>query len=657
MPLFFKISLFFFYFFFVISSSPLEYNHPLESLALFELTQVTNIVKNSYFPLNVTFHYVGLNEPNKQLVLSWLSSTHHPALPREAIVITRIDQKTHEIIVDLSSVSILSDKIYNGHGYPMLTLQEQTAADELPLSYPPFISSIKKRRLKLKEVVCQGFAVGWYGEKRKSTNRMVKVMCYYLDGTVNLYMRPIEGITITVLLDQMTIASYIDRLIVPVPKANGTDYMGSKRRRSSHESNSIKIVQPDGPSFTLDNGNTVWWGDWKFHVAYDMRAGMIISLASIFDAEKEEFRSVMYRGFVSEVFVPYIDLTEEWYYRTYFDAGEYGFGLCAVELEASKDCPENAKFIDGYFISQDGTPGKMPNVICIFERYAGDIMWRHTELAIPGKVIRKVRPEVSLVVRMVSTVGNYDYITDYEFKQSGTIKVTVGLTGLLEVRGSIYTHNDQIKEEVYGTLIAENTLGAYHDHFFTYHLDLDIDGHENSFVKNNLKTRRVVNKSSPRKSYWAVVSETAETESDARIQLGSSRGALEMVVVNPNKKTEVGNEIGYCLIPGGSATNPLLSDDDYPQIRGGFTKYNVWVTPYNKSEKWAGGLYTDQSHGDDTLAMWSLRDREIKNKDIVLWYTFGVHHVPKQEDFPIMPTLSTGFELKPTNFFQHNPVL
>ncbi|PHT39154.1 Primary amine oxidase [Capsicum baccatum] len=182
----------------------------------------------------------------------------------------------------------------------------------------------------------------------------------------------------------------------------------------------------------------------------------------------------------------------------------------------------------------------MTNVICIFERSAGDIMWRHTELAIHGKVIRKVRREVSLVVRMVSTVGNYDYITDYEFKQSGSIKVTA---------------------------------------------------------------------------------------------------------------------IGYSLIPG-SATSPLLSDDDYPKIRAGFTKYNVWVTPYNKSEKWAGGLYVGQGHGDDTFATWSLRDREIENKDIVLWYTFGVHHVPKQEDFPIMPTLSsTAFELGPTNFFQQNPVL
>nr|BAA77206.1 copper amine oxidase [Pisum sativum]BAH28262.1 diamine oxidase [Pisum sativum] len=637
----------------VVSVTPLHVQHPLDPLTKEEFLAVQTIVQNKY-PISknkLAFHYIGLDDPEKDHVLRYETHPTLVSIPRKSFVVAIINSQTHEILIDLRIRSIVSDNIHNGYGFPILSVDEQSLAIELPLKYPPFIDSVKKRGLNLSEIVCSSFTMGWFGEEKNV--RTVRLDCFMKESTVNIYVRPITGITIVADLDLMKIVEYHDRDIEAVPTAENTEYQVSKQSPPfGPKQHSLTSHQPQGPGFQIE-GHSVSWANWKFHIGFDVRAGIVISLASIYDLEKHKSRRVLYKGYISELFVPYQDPTEEFYFKTFFDSGEFGFGLSTVSLIPNRDCPPHAQFIDTYIHSANGTPILLKNAICVFEQY-GNIMWRHTENGIPNESIEESRTEVNLIVRTIVTVGNYDNVIDWEFKASGSIKPAIALSGILEIKGTNIKHKDEIKEDLHGKLVSANSIGIYHDHFYIYYLDFDIDGTHNSFEKTSLKTVRIKDGSSKRKSYWTTETQTAKTESDAKITIGLA--PAELVVVNPNIKTAVGNEVGYRLIPAIPA-HPLLTEDDYPQIRGAFTNYNVWVTAYNRTEKWAGGLYVDHSRGDDTLAVWTKQNREIVNKDIVMWHVVGIHHVPAQEDFPIMPLLSTSFELRPTNFFERNPVL
>ncbi|CAJ1941202.1 unnamed protein product [Sphenostylis stenocarpa] len=638
----------------VMSVTPLRFQHPLDPLTKEEITLVQTIVQKKYPTSSnrLSFHYIGLDDPEKDDILKWESvKPTITTVPRKALAIAIINSQTHEILIDLTANRILSDNIHQGNGFPTLSVDEQALAVELPLKYGPFIDSVKKRGLNLSEVVCSVFTSGWFGETQN--RRTVRVECFMKESSPNIWVRPISGLTIVVDLELMKIIEYHDSGIIPVPTADNTEYRLSHQKPPfGPKQHSLTTHQPQGPGFQI-SGHSVSWANWKFHIGFDPRAGLVISLASIYDLEKHKSRRVLYKGYISELFVPYQDPTDDFYYKTFFDAGEFGFGLSTVSLVPNLDCPSNAQFLDVYVHDASGTPVPIPNAVCVFEQY-GSIMWRHTETGIPNDSFVETRTEVNLIVRTIVTVGNYDNIIDWEFKTSGSIKPAIALSGILEIKGVDIKHKDEIKSDQHGILVSANSIGVYHDHFYIYYLDLDIDGEQNSFEKTSLKTVRVTDGSSKRKSYWTTETETAKSENDAKIIIGNAPG--ELSVVNPNKKTAVGNDVGYRLIPAIPA-HPLLTDDDYPQIRGAFTEFNVWVTPYNRTEKWAGGLYVDHSHGEDTLAVWTKKNRGIENKDIVLWHVVGIHHVPAQEDFPIMPLLSTAFELRPTNFFDRNPVL
>eukprot|EP00250_Pteridium_aquilinum_P021357 c25097_g18_i1 orf=270-2462(+) len=645
--------------------------HPLDPLTFSEIQHVHMVLLNSSLAgisnrkhsrkagnpkPNILLHAVVLEEPEKEDVLAWKAGD--PLLPRKASVIVMVDEAIYRMVVDLTSKTLESEEAYHGSGKPTLNFDDMNTATALPLQYPEFLESLKSRELDKKEVTCIPVSSGWYNIKEEEGKRLIKVQCYYAGGTGNFYMRPIEGITIVVDLDLRKVVRYIEHDNVPLPKAEGTDFrLSAQKAPMLKPLKTISLEQPDGPSFTVD-GHNVKWANWEFHVKPDYRAGSIISQASVRDPVTGVLRSVLYKGFASELFVPYMDPTEGWYFKTYMDAGEYGFGLQCMPLQPLNDCPRNAHYMDGIFVDADGTPYVRPNMLCIYESYAGDVAWRHTESPISDEEIREIRPKVTLVVRVIASVANYDYILDWEFQTDGLLRVKVGMSGILMVKGTQHdTVNEAVEanEELYGTMLAERTVGVIHDHFITFYLDLDVDGTDNSFVQNKMVRRKTPEGLSPRKSYWGVQKLVAKTEDDGKVKLSLFKPA-DYTVMNPKKKTKVGNPVSYKIVPGKTAGS-LLALDDPPQIRAAFTNNQMWVTPYNRSEEYAGGLYVYASHGEETVSRWTRRDRPIEDRDIVVWYTVGFHHIPCQEDFPIMPTVTESFELKPTNFFESNPII
>jgi len=116
------------------------------------------------------------------------------------------------------------------------------------------------------------------------------------------------------------------------------------------------------PNFKISGGG-IEWDMWKFRVRADKRPGVVVSQVQARDGE--QWRSVLYQAHLSEVFVPYQDPARGWYWRTYMDSGEYGFGVFLSPLVAGVDCPRNATFLPVMMHQDNGQPVEIPNAMCV----------------------------------------------------------------------------------------------------------------------------------------------------------------------------------------------------------------------------------------------------------------------------------------------------
>lgn len=205
-------------------------------------------------------------------------------------------------------------------------------------------------------------------------------------------------------------------------------------------------------------------------------------------------------------------------------------------------------------------------------------------------------------------------------------------------------------------LVAPNVAAVHHQHFFNFRLDLDVDGPANAVREIN--TRALPPGPDNPSLNAFVMEETAlRTEADAQRDLNLA-SARRWLVVNPSSRNTLGQPTAYLLAPGDNAV-PYLHPDSPIRQRAGFIDHHFWATPFAPAERHAAGEYPNQSDpaAREGLPAWTRANRPLEDQDVVAWYTFGITHVPRPEEWPVMSATTAGFKLLPAGFFARNPAL
>jgi primary-amine oxidase len=618
--------------------------HPLEPLTADEVRKAVEIVRKSGKACATTrFISIALNEPDKT---STQGASSRETIPREAFIVLydRAKNACFEGIVSLKDERVLSCKHVPG-AQPMMTVDEMIECERAVLDSPEFREALVRRTgiADTSLVMVDIWSAGYYGEAEERERRLVRPLCFLrADATDNGYARPIEGIRPVVDLASMKVVRIEEYERVPIPPGE-SNYAASRRTSFYQDIKPLEIVQPEGPSFQV-SGNAVNWWKWSFVIGFNAREGLTLHDIRYRDGDRD--RSILYRASLTEMVVPYGDPGPTQRRKNAFDVGEYGMGNCANSLKLGCDCLGYIHYFDAHLCDSKGEPIVIPNAICMHEEDFG-ILWKHTDRRLADSP--EVRRSRRLVVSSISTVENYEYGFFWYFYQDGTIQFEVKLTGILST--AAYPAG---KSPVHGELVAPQVYAPNHQHFFNMRLDFDLDGRANTVYRVDV-TPDAIDENNPFENAFQARSTVLKTEKEARGRL-NLESARTWKIVNPGVRNSVGRPVGYKLIPGDNSI-PFGSPNAWWRKRAGFVEHHVWVTPYSADERYGAGDYPNQNAGGDGLIRWTERDRPIENVDVVVWYTMGHTHIPRPEDYPVMPTAYIGFSLKPFGFFDANPAL
>ncbi|MDB5137307.1 MAG: hypothetical protein JWP37_3910 [Mucilaginibacter sp.] len=617
--------------------------YPLDPLTATEMRKVVQILKDSKTTSGRDiFNIINLKEPPKSEVLAYKPGT---PFRREAFTSFYDYSKNGvtEAVVDINAGKVISVKnIPNVTG---MGLEADSVANTIVRNDKAWVVALKKRGISIDSVTHRSVFTGDMGigpvghreqlviARRKGNNIDIEGLMAYTDFTTGKILKIVdEGNSFS---GMANLNYFNEDSITEVTKAPRP----------------LIITQPEGHTFEV-KGHEITWQNWKLRYGVDNREGLVIYDVRYIDNGKE--RSIMYRGSMPEMVVPYgsPDLFQASY--NFFDAGEYRLGQgTARSLSPGADAPENAEYMPAVLHRENGTPFQVDRAVAIFEEYGGTL-WRH------GTVSRRA---TNLAIKYYTMIENYDYAFTWRFKEDGTIDVDIELTGIVEVKG-VHRINEMgapDKDDLsyngksFGTLVHPHVEAINHQHFFVFRLDMDIDGAQNNSVME-MNTKLVPPGSQNPYGNAFYVDHTLfkkELEAQRSIDYESARN---WHVVNNTEMNIYGQHMGYMLMPGTQA-KIMVPEGSLLRKKAGFLNHQIWVTQYHENEEYPAGKYPASNKVYDGLPEWTAQNRAIDNNDVVLWYVAGITHIVRPEEWPVMSVHHLGFSLMPFGFFSSNPTI
>ena len=617
--------------------------HPLDALTAEEVRHAVAVVAaDARFEADAIFVHVRLREPDKAVVLG-----HEPGAPVdrevEVLLVPPGRLEAIEVVVSVTKGEVRTWNTEAGMR-PALLFGEALSAIVGVKEHPDWQAALRRRGIENFDLVqIDPWPAGSFGIEHETGRRISRCISYLrAEATDNGYAQPIEGVIAFFDSGAGKVLEVVDLGVVPMPADRGAylrDAIGPLR----DDLKPLEIVQPDGPSFVVD-GNHVRWSRWSFRVTFDPYEGLVLHTVDYHDGDR--VRPVLHRASISEMVVPYGDPGPMHGWKNAFDAGEWGLGRMGNSLQLGCDCLGVIHYFDAVLATEQGDPYAVEHAVCMHEEDYG-ILWKHHDLHGGTDETRRSR---RLVVSFIATVGNYEYGFYWYFYLDGNIQLEVKLTGI--VSPMAITPGEQPE---FANVIAPGIAAPHHQHLFSARLDLDVDGPVNSVYEVEAESVPAGPDNPWGNAFRPRV--TPLTHELAARRDTNSATSRSWRVVNDTSRNALDQPVGYKLIPTVSTPTMLASPESSVGRRAGFARHNLWVTPYRPDERRAAGEYPNQHEGGDGLPRWTAADRSLVDTDIVLWYTFGVTHFVRPEDWPVMPVEYTGFVLSPFGFFDRNPAL